>query len=46
MGKFEETIIYKSDPEGNVVNLTAFSFSKREYTLLNKNLNFIATPKL
>ena len=33
------------DPEGNV-NLTAFSFSKGEYKLLNKNFNFIPTPKV
>ena len=31
--KIEETIRYKSDPEGNVVNITAFSFTEREYKL-------------
>ena len=35
-----------SDLEGIVVNLTAFSFSKSEYKLLNINLNFIPTPKV
>ena len=44
--KIEETIRYKYDPEGNVVNITAFSFTKSEYKLLNKNLNFIPTSKV
>ena len=39
-------ILLQSDTEGNVVNSTAFSFSKSEYKLLNKNLNFIPTPKV
>ena len=36
----------KSDTEGNVVNSTAFPFSKSEYKLLSKNLNFMPTPKV
>ena len=32
-GETEEWIRYKTDPKGNVVNLTAFSFSKNEYKL-------------
>ena len=44
--KTEETIRYKSDPEGTESNLAAFSFSKKEYKLLNKNLNFIPTSKV
>ena len=30
----------------NIINLTKHSFTKTEYKLLNKNLNFISTPKL
>ena len=36
---------YKSDPSGNVVNLSKHSFSFDTYKLLNKNLNFIPTSK-
>ena len=37
--KIEGSIRYKSDPDGNLVNVTAFSFSKSEYikTFLNKD---------
>ena len=42
----EESIRYNLDTEGNVVNLTAFSFSKSEYKLLNKKLNLIPTPRV
>ena len=42
----EETISYKSDPEGNVVNITAFSLAKSEYKPLRKKLNLIPTPKV
>ena len=44
--KIKETLKYRSDPIGNVINLTSFLFSKNVYKLLNKNLNFIPTPKL
>ena len=44
--KTEEKIRYKSDPEGNVINLTVFSFSKSESKTLIKNLNFMPTPKV
>ena len=44
--KIEESIRYKSEPDGNVDNVTAFSFSKSEHKLLNKNLNSIPTPKV
>ena len=36
---------YKSDPFGNILNLSKHSFSLNTYKLLNKNLNFIPTPK-
>ena len=36
---------YKSDPSGNVVNLSKHSFSFDTYKLLNKNLNFIPTSE-
>ena len=41
----EKSIKYQSDPNGNIINLTKHSFTKTEYKLLNKNLNFIPTPK-
>ena len=44
--KIKETLKYRSDPIGNVINLTSFSFSKNVYKLLNKNLSFIPTPKI
>ena len=44
--KTEETIRYKSDPEGTESNLAAFFFSKKEYKILNKNSNFIPTSKV
>ena len=49
-GKVQESLkngaMASSDPKGNVVNLTSFSFAKSEYKLLNKNLNLILTPKV
>ena len=36
---------YKSDPSGNVVNLSKQSFSFGTYKLLNKNFNFIPISK-
>ena len=40
------SIRHQSDPNGNIINLTKHSFTKAEYKLLNKNLNFIPTPKV
>ena len=34
----------KLDPFGNVVNLSDTLFSKSEFSLLNKNLNFCPRP--
>ena len=42
----EKSIRHQSDPNGNIINLTKHSFTKAEYKLLNKNLNFIPTPKV
>ena len=36
---------YKSDPSGNVLNLSKHWFSFDTYKLLNKNLNLIPTSK-
>ena len=38
-------IINKSDPSGHVINLSKHSFSLNIFKLLNKNLNFVPTPK-
>ena len=38
-------IRYKSDPSGHVINLSKHSFSLNIFKLLNKNLNFVPTPK-
>ena len=42
----EKSIRHQSDPNGNIINLTKHSFTKVEYKLLSKNLNFISTPKV
>ena len=44
--KIEESIRFKSDPEGNVVNLTAFLSHKVNVKLLSKNLDFTPTTKV
>ena len=44
--KIEESIGFKSDPEGNAVNLTAFLSQKVNVKLLNKNLDFTPTLKV
>ena len=36
---------YKSDPSGNVINLSKHLFSLDTFKLLNKNVNFVPTPK-
>ena len=36
---------YRSDPFGNILSLSKHSFSLNTYKLLNKNLNFVPTPK-
>ena len=38
-------IRYKSDPSGHVINLSKHSFFLDIFKLLNKNLNFVPTPK-
>ena len=38
-------IRYKSDPLWHVINLSKHSFSLDTFKLLNKNLNFVPTPK-
>ena len=42
----EKSIRHQSDPNGNIINLTKHSFTKAEYKLLSKNLNFIPTPEV
>ena len=42
----ENTIKFQSDPIGKVVNLSKKIFSKETFQILNKNLNFILTPKV
>ena len=42
----EKSLRHQSDSNGNIINLTKHSFTKTEYKLLNKNLNFIPTPKV
>ena len=37
---------YQSDPIGHVINLSKKTFTKGTLQLLNKNLNFIPTPKV
>ena len=44
--RIEESIKFKSDPEGNAVNLTAFPSQKVNVKLLNKNLDFTPTLKV
>ena len=41
----ENALRRKSDPSGNVVNLSKHSFSSDTYKLLNGNLNFVHTSK-
>ena len=36
---------YRSDPFGNILILSKYYFSLNTYKLLNKNLNFVPTPK-
>ena len=38
------TIQHRSDPNGNIINLSKHSFTKGQYDLLNKNLNFYPIP--
>ena len=42
----EKSLRHQFDLNGNTINLTKYSFTKTEYKLLNKNLNFIPTPKV
>ena len=43
--KIKNMLECKSDPFENILNLSKFCFSLNTYKLLNKNLNFILTPK-
>ena len=38
------SILLRNDPNGNLINLYKYSFTKGQYNLLNKNLNFCPTP--
>ena len=38
------SIQHKSDPSRNIINLSKHSFTKGQYDLLDKNLNFCPTP--
>ena len=42
----ENTTRYQSDPIGHVINLSKNTLTKGTFQLLNKNLNFIPTPKV
>ena len=42
---FKAFLEQKKNPCGQVVNLSKKAFSKYEYSLLNKGLNFCPTPK-
>ena len=35
---------YRDEPDGNVINLSKHSFTKKQFKVLNKNLNFCPTP--
>lgn len=35
------SVLYRNDTNGNVTNLSKFSFTKGRYNLLNINLNFV-----
>ena len=35
---------YRDDPDGNVINLSKHSFTKIQFKVLHKNLNFCPTP--
>ena len=41
----KDAICYRSDPSGKVTNLSKYSFSRATCKVLNKNLNFVPTPK-
>ena len=41
--KIKKTAKFRSDPTGNVINLSNYEFSKATYKLLNRNLNFVPT---
>ena len=35
---------YRDDPDGNVMNLSKHSFTKKQFKVLSKNLIFCPTP--
>ena len=41
----EDTVRFKSDPAGQVINLTTKIFCKDIFKILNKNLNFVPTQR-
>ena len=43
--KIKNMFEYRSDPFGNILSLSKYSFSLNTYKLLNQNLNFVPTPK-
>ena len=48
IGFIEETMKkpFQSDPIGKVVNISKKTVKKETFQLLNKNLNFVPTPKV
>ena len=45
LSAYKKQLKTKSDPSGNVVNLSKKSFSSDAFTILHKNPNFVPTPK-
>ena len=43
--KFKKMVEYRTGAFGNILNLSKHSLSLGIYKLLNKNLNFVPTPK-
>ena len=44
--QLHSNLIFQSDPIGKVLDLSKKTFSKEIFQLLNKNLNFVPTPKV
>ena len=43
--KIENMLEYRSDPFGNILNISKHYFSWNTYNLLNKKWNFVPAPK-
>ena len=37
-------VLYRDGPEGNVIHLSKYSFTKNQFKVLNENLIFCPTP--